>query len=669
MPRTITPLGRCLLCAALLAAGTASHALTVRSEDRQKLPVARALRKPSAYDFGGAVAPANAQANRAAPDAAPAIASRAEFDALARAFDPGIPHVMFAIDRRAPAAPRLYFINTPRYTLHETFLRARGWLGSDRDALERNYSDPDRPFILGTLSWQPAIAGYAYEFWEGDALTPGLLHAAAQALESGFFAPVRFKANSSAQEAVAQAAGIQPVTLAALVGAQAYWPLNAARAAGRLRIVASASDAQALAPQDIAVLRETPLSLPPVAGVISERPSTALSHVNLLAHGWGIPNAYVQDAASQLARWDGQWVFLQVGPAGYTLRAASDAERQAAEQRLRQRQSAGGQPSVRAIAPDLRNSALAPLAALRRADRARCGAKAANLGEIQSAHIPDVLVPDGFCIPFAAYARFMQSNGLPERIARMRQQPSFATNPRARAQALAALRAEIEQWPLPQEARQWIARWRGQLRGQGVFVRSSSSAEDLPGFSGAGLYTTVPNVTTQPALEQAVREVWASVFNFEAWQAREAAGIDHERVAMAVLVQTAVNSSASGVMVTRDPLDAQNGKATYIAAKRGLGIRVVEGRRVAEQIIYTHRSKAVRVLTRSEDDAALQLSADGGVQQIPVEAGRAVLTDALVRRLARIGAAIERRFGNGTQDIEWAVQGDRIVILQARPFK
>lgn len=648
-------LGSILLSGALLAAALSpAHALVVR--------------KPSAYD-SGAGSPVDASGNRVAPSELPALTSRADFDRLARVYDAGspnaMPHVLFVVDRQSKNA-RLHFINTPRYMLHDRFLRAKGLLKGDREALNRNYREPGRRFILGTLSWQPTLKGYSYEFWEGDQLTPELLKTTAEALKTGFFAPVRFKANSTAQEAVAQNAGIDAVTQAQLLGSQTFLPLNLGQATGRLRIVNSVEGVNDLKPQDIVLLREVPISLPPVAGVVTERPSTVLSHVNLLARGWGIPNAYVQKAAEQYAQFNGQWVHIDVQSAGLQLRAATEAERQATEKKAQIKPANGNRLLIK---PDLKRTDLVPLASLRGADRQRCGAKAANLGEIQSARLTDVIVPDGFCIPFAAYADFMRANGLSERIARMRQQPGFATDAGVRKQALSALRAEIEQWPLPQTvADGWALRWNNQLSGQGVFVRSSSSSEDLPNFSGAGLYTTIPNVRSAADLAAAVRKVWASVYNFEAWEARQAAGIADEQVVMSVFVQKAVDSTASGVMITRDPFDTSRRYATYIAAKRGIGIRVVEGKRVAEQILYNSRSKAVQVLNRSDDDVALQLDSKGGVREVPVAAGRAVLSDELVLRLARAGAGIKQRFGGKDQDIEWAVQGNQLIILQSRPF-
>src|SRR5262249_41693734 len=135
--------------------------------------------------------------------------------------------------------------------------------------------------------------------------------------------------------------------------------------------------------------------------------------------------------------------------------------------------------------------------------------------------------------------------------------------------------------------------------GKGLFVRSSSNSEDLPNFSGAGLYTTVPNVKGDHQLIEAIKTVWASLWNFEAYEARERASVDHLKIFMAVLIQEGIDSESSGVMITADPFDADNKGAIYVSAKRGLGIKVVEGKKIAEQVIYRPRTNAIQVLTRS----------------------------------------------------------------------
>jgi hypothetical protein len=658
------------LRAAWRAAGYMTLALAASSASAQL------ARKPSMYEDGraaqeliarpGSSAPAQAMANHSSQPFAADLPSQAAFDQLARVYNAGTPlaqpHVIFVVDRQARPA-KLYFINTPRYQLHDRFLREQGLLRGGKDALNRNYRDAGRRFILGTLSWQPQIEGFVYEFWEGDQLTGSLLRETEAQLRSHFFAAVQFKANASAQEQVAVAAGIPALTQSTLIGQQPFLPLNTGQAVGRLRLVDDIDQVQDLQPSDIVVLRQVPIALPPVAGVLTEQPSTMVSHVNLLAKGWGVPNAYVRDASQLLAAYNGQWVHLAVSAKDYQLRAATDAERHQALERTAIKRSLAGA----SIQTDTRSSALQPLAALRASHRRQCGAKAANLGEVRHAGIAGVQVPDGFCLPFGAYASAMQRFGLAEKVARMQQQPGFDSDAAQRRSALAALRAEIEQMPLDAAFAQSLqARWASQLQQAGVFVRSSSSSEDLPGFSGAGLYTTVPHVKGEAALQNAVRKVWASVFNFEAWEARRAAGIAQDAVAMAVLVQKAVDSEASGVMVTRDPL-GHTPHSVFIAAKRGIGIRVVEGRRVAEQVLYSRRSKAVQVLSRSAEDTELRLAPGGGVQEVAV-AQRQVLSDALVKRLADAAAAIEKQFGGRTQDIEWAVAGDQVLILQSRPF-
>jgi len=199
-------------------------------------------------------------------------------------------------------------------------------------------------------------------------------------------------------------------------------------------------------------------------------------------------------------------------------------------------------------------------------------------------------------------------------------------------------------------------------------VRSSSNSEDLAGFSGAGLYTTVPNVTQADDLDRAVRTVWASVFNFEAVEARRQARIPDDAVVMAVFVQRAVDSASAGVLITRDPFDATHRDVVYVSAKRGIGIKVVEGKRVAEQSMWEARSGAVRRLSRSAEDTELKLDKSGGVTEQALPAAREVLDDDTVRRLGRVGLRLKALLG-GEQDVEWAIdpQG-RVVVLQARPF-
>ena len=627
---------------------------------------AQTARKPSPYENGRPLRPDEVEARKAedarwgGPRFLDRIRTQAEFQQLARVYNAGtpleIPHVLFVIDRQR--ANRIYYLHTPRYALHETFARERRLLSGDKAVLIAQYKAPDRRLLFGTLSWQSGLPGYTYEFWEGDLLTPELLALTRDKLAATFYEPLRFKSNSTLQEQTARGAGIDFVTQEALLREQTFLPLNTGRAQGRLRIAKSLDDTPDLSPTDIVVLDEVPVALTPVAGLVTQRPSTLLSHVNLLAKGWRIPNAYVRDAVAVLREHDGQWVELTVASNGYQV------------QRIVQ--PAAPAPKAAAVPlpkPDLSVRALKPLSGMTTRDSRHCGVKAANLGALKAVLPPVASVPDGFCIPFAQYAAYMDQLGVPARVASLERRPDFAGDVNVRRAELAALRQDIiDGRPDPAQAAAWRDRWQKQLQGRGVFVRSSSNSEDLPGFSGAGLYTTVPNVTQADALARAVRTVWASVYNVEAYEARRAAGVGQDGVAMAVLVQLAAASDSSGVMITRDPFDASRRHVTYLSAKRGLGIKVVEGKRQAEQVMYSSWSKAVQVLSRSAEDTQLVAAAGGGVREVPIEGARQVLDDALVARLAAVGRQVKKRLGNVDQDIEWAVQEDKILILQARPY-
>lgn len=611
----------------------------------------------------------------AAPQIAPdrareRIETRAEFDELARRRYEGriaaLPHLMFAVDR---AEERVYYINSRRYDFHQQFLTAN-YLTLERGARfrERNYRDSNRRFLLGTIAWREASGKYTFEFWEGDALTPDLLAECYRHLRATFFAPLHFKPNSEAQErAAASRPDILRLSRAELDEVGEYLPLNLARAVGVLRIIERMTPETIIDRNEIVIFIEPPLNLTPLSGIVTTTFSTPLAHVNLLARNWGVPNAYIKGAAELYRPLAGRFVYFETRADGYTLRPADVNETAEAGRR------AAARADLLTPGSDLEYRDLTPLSAQRHADARRFGAKSANLGEIARAvetrALADVSVPPGFSIPFYYYQRFIEANGLETPILEMLGDDRFNHDPAYRRKRLAALRERIEMGRHdPAFARAVVKRAREMFGARGVFVRSSTNAEDLEHFSGAGLYTTVPNVRGDAALLSAIKKVWASIWNYEAYEARESAGINHAAVYPGVLVQEGVAAEAAGVMITTNPFDGEDREGVYLNAKRGLGLRVVAGARVAEQLIYHPRTGSVRVLTRSGDDTMLTFDKRGGVREVRIEPDRRVLTDEMARRLARAALAIKRIFGDRDQDIEWVTVGNRIYIVQSRPF-
>jgi rifampicin phosphotransferase len=288
---------------------------------------------------------------------------------------------------------------------------------------------------------------------------------------------------------------------------------------------------------------------------------------------------------------------------------------------------------------------------------------------VMFAHLPGIVVPNGFTIPFSYYDEFIKNNNLDDAIAALLNDQKFVHDPSYRREKLVKLRQTIETAEFDPELREKVLqKVASEYAGKGLFVRSSSNSEDLPNFSGAGLYTTVPNVRGEQELIDAIRKVWASLWNFEAYEARERAGVDHLKIFMAVLLQEGINSESSGVMISTDPFDPENRAAIYISAKRGLGIKVVEGQRIAEQILFRPRTNAIKVLTRSAEDSLLTFDEKGGVKEVPITGDRVVLSDDVIRRLVRAALGIKRVFSNRDQDIEWAYMKGQIYIVQSRPF-
>src|SRR5687767_9277758 len=163
----------------------------------------------------------------------PAIASRAEFDLLARIYsDSSYPlsHVLFVIDRRD--RNKIYYVNSRRYAFHKDFVNGT-YLSLERgqEFFENNYLKANRRFMLGTLAYQTPVQRWTFEFWEGDLISGELIKTASEVINQTFFTTVAFKPNSSRQEeASASLTGLERVLQSDISHGQEYEPLKIGRA-------------------------------------------------------------------------------------------------------------------------------------------------------------------------------------------------------------------------------------------------------------------------------------------------------------------------------------------------------------------------------------------------------------------------------------------------------
>ena len=320
---------------------------------------------------------------------------------------------------------------------------------------------------------------------------------------------------------------------------------------------------------------------------------------------------------------------------------------------------------------------------LRMTDVPRVGGKNASLGEmIGELSAAGVRVPGGFATTADAFREFLARDGLAGRI-RQRLAGLDVADVRLLAAAGGEIRAWVEAAPLPgaleRELRARYARMAAGDPDCAVAVRSSATAEDLPEASFAGQQETLLNVRGEDAVVDAVREVFASLFNDRAIAYRAHHGFAHADVALSAGIQRMVRSDlgASGVAFT---IDTESGfeDVVFITAAWGLGEMVVQGQ-VNPDEFYVHKPnlEAGRppILRRERGSKALKMvySDDPAERVAAVDVSlddrrRFSLTDEEVIELARHSMAIERHYGRA-MDIEWARDGvdRRIYILQARP--
>ncbi len=292
------------------------------------------------------------------------------------------------------------------------------------------------------------------------------------------------------------------------------------------------------------------------------------------------------------------------------------------------------------------------------------GGKGMSLARMLHAGLP---VPDGFHVTTQAYRRFVAENGIQVRI-RQELEGADPADPATLEAASERIRAAFAAGTTPPEIVAAVAAAYEALQNTPVAVRSSATAEDLPGASFAGQQETYLNIRGSDAVLDAVKKCWASLWTARAIAYRLKNNIEQDSVALAVVVQELVLADAAGIMFTANPL---NGKRDELAinAAWGLGEAIVSGAVTPDTITI---SKATgRVLAQETAEKALMtVRTEQGTREVPVPASqrkKAVLSKAQTAELARLGVAIERLY-EMPMDVEWALAGGRFHIVQARPI-
>ena len=309
---------------------------------------------------------------------------------------------------------------------------------------------------------------------------------------------------------------------------------------------------------------------------------------------------------------------------------------------------------------------------VRAKDVALVGGKGANLGELVNANFP---VPAGFIITSEAYFDFIESTGIKKEI--IEKIDALDVDNTAKLKKITAeVRDLIKKTPMSEELKNEIINaycklgeqrlaWLTSSEQAYVAVRSSATAEDLPEASFAGQQETYLNVHGREALLRAVKNCWASLFTARAVFYRKKKGFPTEKVGIAVIVQKMVNSEKSGVMFTADPTGDTS--KIIIEACFGLGEAIVSGSITPDTYIVDKKTMKIMEKKVSYQEWMLKRSAGKTKKIVLSEAkgSKQKISDSKIIELAKLGRQIEAHY-KAPQDIEWAIEGNEIKILQSR---
>jgi len=458
----------------------------------------------------------------------------------------------------------LYFAESKKYPLHYTFCEK---VLKDYEGLahfnEVNYKDNyRRNYILSNLNYYSSLNVYCIEFFNGDEVTASQIKTIYDAIckNAPILAPqLKILLNTPEIEGKLKTiSSIPGITVDEIYSNQKYQSLNKGKTFGYLRIVDKGNfNTYIFNKHDIVVTNTIPNILPVVAGIITVPFQTPLCHIALLCKNRGTPNAAYRYAFTdkRILELENQLVEFWVDADSFTMRPViSDKEKISADWKK------SDIKKVRRLAYNTKNSELQDIEKLYRSDAMLVGGKAANLGELNKIRLINnkrLPLPEGaFAIPFFWYKNHLTTNGIQLAIDSLVADPDCINSSAQLKIRLKNIQKRIKNSPLDpllvHNIKDKITR--NGLSYSTYRFRSSTNAEDIKGFNGAGLYTSKSVIlgSEEKSIEKAIRQVWASLWDERAFAERAYFNLDQSTVFMAILVHRAFGTElANGVALTK----------------------------------------------------------------------------------------------------------------------
>ena len=293
------------------------------------------------------------------------------------------------------------------------------------------------------------------------------------------------------------------------------------------------------------------------------------------------------------------------------------------------------------------------------------GGKGANLGEMANSNFP---IPGGFVVTSYAYIKNCEQQGILEKIQKMESSINVEDSQELNKSSK-EIRDLILKTEMIPELKTEITKAYEKIGAKTyVAVRSSATAEDLPGASFAGQQETFLNIFETKNLLEHVRKCWASLFTSRAIYYRKRQGFNIEKVAIAVVVQKMANSEISGIVFTANPI-SNNLDELIVEAGYGLGEAIVSGSVTPDTYLYNKKTKKILEKTIATQTWKYSKNILGNKKEnVPLKDQKLQkLSDAKILELSKICVDIENHY-KIPQDIEWVLEKDTLYIVQSRPI-